>query len=106
MAIGGEVDRTTLEGAASTGINREELVFETDQFEDIAGLLAVIFTRVRATLVLSLSTGLSGRHSSARALALPRKACYIINVIASCHSLCNYYLLDARLSFWAYPYPV
>ena len=55
VAIGGEADRTTLDAVASTGSDGEELVFETDQFEDIAGLLAAVFTRIGVTFILSPS---------------------------------------------------
>ena len=48
VAIGGGADRPTLEAVASTGSDGEELVFETDRFDDIAGLLAAVFTRIGA----------------------------------------------------------
>lgn len=48
VAIGDGVDRGTLEAVASTGSDGEELVFGTDRFDDIAGLLAEVFTRIGA----------------------------------------------------------
>eukprot|EP00892_Ulva_mutabilis_P011218 jgi/Ulvmu1/8469/UM044_0002.1 len=46
VAIGSSVDRPTLDAVASTGSDGEELVFETNSFEDISGILAAIFTRI------------------------------------------------------------
>lgn len=51
VAIGGGVDRPTLEAVASTGSDGEELVFETDRFDDIAGLLAAVFSRIGVPLM-------------------------------------------------------
>ena len=48
VAIGDGVDRATLEAVASTGSDDEKLVFGTDRFDDIAGLLAEVFTRIGA----------------------------------------------------------
>ena len=84
VAIGGEVDRATLDGVASTGSDGEELVFETDQFEDIAGLLAAVFTRIGAACIVSLLTGLCGCRNGA--LAAPRTEHNMVIVTRWCHA--------------------